>query len=335
MKFAGWVAARRRRGGGELGAPGNIVVLGREKMMGKASCYSCVYSFWEKGKWIWGLGLGMPYRPVCANHPDAPGLMREIPPGGVCRNYRAKLKDLDLADGTVKRIPLAGGLYAYVDAADFESLNKYNWGVRNGYAARSEKGKVILMHRQIMHPPKGMVVDHMDHNRLNDCRSNLRVCTDGENRQNMSRRIGSASRFKGVYRSMGGRTWYARLGFEGEYFYLGTFKEEIEAARAYDYRAVEYSGLYAWVNLPEEWSPERRRKVHAKWQREMRKRNGKKIKAESRDAKARAKAPARKGRKRVARNSKRLKKPSPSRTRRDARRQPKPARSSTRRKAHR
>ena len=301
----------------------------------KPSCHTCVFAWWDRGQWLASLSSVFASRPVCANHPDTPGLMREIPPGEVCRNYRAKPKDPDLADGAVKRIPLAGGLYAYVDAADFESLNKYNWGVRNGYAARSEKGKVILMHRQIMQPPDNMVVDHMDRNRLNNCRSNLRVCTDGENRQNMSRRIGSASRFKGVYRSMGGRTWYARLGFEGEYFYLGTFKEEIEAARACDYRAVECGGLHAWVNLPEEWPPERRRKVHARWQRQLRRRNGKKNRAKGDGAKTRAKTPARKGRKRVTRNLKRLKKLLPSRARHAVRRQPKPARGSAQRKARR
>ena len=308
---------------------------GWEKMMAKASCYSCVYSFWEKGKWLWGLGLGMPGRPVCANHPDTPGLMREIPLGGVCRNYRAKPKDPDLADGTVKRIPLAGGLYAYVDAADFESLNKCTWGVRNGYAARQEKGTVILMHRQIMQPPEGIVVDHMDHNRLNNCRINLRVCTDDENRWNKSKRIGGGSRFKGVRRSEGGRTWYAELTFKGERFHLGTFKEEIEAARAYDYRAVECGGKYAWVNLPEEWPVERRRKVHANWLGRMRRLNGKKIKAKGERAKAGARAPARKARKRVARTSKHLKKPLSSRARHGLRRRPKPARRSAPRKARR
>jgi len=303
--------------------------------MAKASCYSCVYAFWDRGKWLRGLGLGMPDRPVCANHPDTPGLMREIPPGGVCRNYRAKPKDPDLADGTVKRIPVAGGLYAYVDAADFESLSRHAWGLDSGYAARMEKGKRIYMHREIMQPPDDMVVDHMDHNRLNNCRSNLRVCTDDENRRNRGKRVGGASRFKGVYRSWRGRTWYARFGFKGEYFHLGTFNEEIEAARAYDYRAVECGGKYAWVNLPEEWPAERRRKVHAKWQRQMRKQNGKKIKAKGKGAKTRAKTPARKEQKHVTRNSKRLRKPSSSRARHGVRRQSTPARSSARRKLHR
>jgi len=308
-------------------------VLGREKRMAKASCHSCVYAFWEKGKWVWGMGLGMPYRPVCANHPETPGLMREIPPGEVCRNYRAKPKDPDLADGTVKRIPLAGGLYAYVDAPDFEALSKYKWGVRNGYAARKKGRKYIFMHRQIMQPPEGMVVDHMDRNRLNNCRINLRICTADENTQNKGKPIGSASRFKGVYPSRRGDTWRAMLTAKGETSHLGTFKEEIEAARAYDYRAVQCGGVYAWVNLPEEWPPQRRRRVHANWLRQMRRQNGKKIKARRKGAKARVKAPACKARKHVARDSRRSKKPSPEEACHGVRRQSKPDRGSIRRKA--
>jgi hypothetical protein len=320
-----------------LGAAGNIVVVGWEKTMAKASCYSCVYAFWDKGKWLWGLGLGMPGRPVCANHPDTPGLMREIPPGEVCRNYRAKPKDPDLADGTVKRIPLAGGLYVYVDAADFESLNKYTWRVHGGYAVRTENKKRIYMHREIMQPPKSMVVDHMDGNRLNDCRINLRICTPTENGRNKAKYAyaGSTSRFKGVGHEKDGDRWYSKFCFNGKSLWLGFFDEEIEAARAYDYRAVECGGLYAWVNLPEEWPPQRRRKVHAKWLRQMRRQNGKKVKTNGKGAKARTKAPARKARKHVARDSRRSKKPSPSKARHGVRRPSKPDRNSARRKARR
>jgi hypothetical protein len=250
--------------------------------MVKPSCHTCVFAYWDRGLWLRSLGLGWPGRPVCANHPDAPGVMREIPPGGVCRNYRAKPAAPNLADETVKRIPLAGGLYAYVDAADYEWLSRYKWGVRSGYAARYKKKKVIFMHRQIMRPPKGMVVDHVDGSKLNNCRCNLRVCTPAENHRNRAKGVGSASRFRGVGHDKNSGKWYSGLQFKGKRFWLGYFNEEIEAARAYDYRAVECGGEFAWVNLPEEWPPERRRAVHAKWQRQRGKRKVKKAKAKGR-----------------------------------------------------
>jgi hypothetical protein len=207
-------------------------------------------------------------------------------------------------DGTVKRIPLAGGLYAYVDAADYEWLSQYKWGVYNGYAARQESGRTIYMHRQIMQPPKSMVVDHMDGSRLNNCRSNLRVCTPAENHRNRAKGVGSASRFRGVgyYKESG--KWYSGLQFKGKRFWLGYFDEEVEAARAYDYKAVECGREFAWVNLPEEWPPERRREVHARWQRQRGKQDAKKAGAKGKRTAVRAKAPTRKGRRRPTRDSK-------------------------------
>ncbi len=122
--------------------------------------------------------------------------MREIPPGTVCRNYRVRPPSPDPADETVKRIPLSGGPYAYVDAADYERLSRYKWRVCAGYAARYEKGRAIFMYHQIIQPPKGMVVDHRNGNRLDNCARNLRACTRGGGGRNSvaacSRRVRTA-----------------------------------------------------------------------------------------------------------------------------------------------
>jgi len=67
-----------------------------------------------------------------------------VPHGGPCRNYRAKPAR---PKGDVRQIPLGDGMYAYVDAADYEELSRYKWCVRGGYAARRENGQVIFMHR--------------------------------------------------------------------------------------------------------------------------------------------------------------------------------------------
>ena len=161
------------------------------------------------------------------------------------------------------------------------------------------------MHRQIMQPPKGMVVDHLNRNRLNDCRSNLRVCTPGENVHNCTKRVGTVSRFRGVRRYPQRRRWHASVTFEGEYAWLGSFDEEIEAARAYDYGAVERWGRFASVSLPEEWPPERRRKIHAAWRRKMAREKAKKVKAKSKRTAVQAKAPAHRRPKHSTRGSKR------------------------------
>jgi hypothetical protein len=239
------------------------MVAKREKYMVNRSCTTCVYAWWEPGQWLASLSSGFPSPPACANHPDSPGRMRTVPWGGPCRNYRAKPVSPDLTDGTVKRIPLSDGQYAYVDAADYESLSKHSWYLANGYAARRENRRIILMRNEIMNPPKGKMVDHANHNKLDNTRTNLRNCTRQQNMRNTRKHAGSASIFKGVgYSKQHGR-WFARIFVEGRQVWLGLFTEEADAARAYDRAAVRYFGEFACVNFPEEWPPERRREVHA------------------------------------------------------------------------
>jgi hypothetical protein len=228
--------------------------------MANASCHTCVYSCWDLCQAMLTLSWGFPHRPMCANHPEAPGRMQPTPIGSVCRNYRPRSAT---PEGDVKRIPLTGGSYAYVDAADYEWLSQYSWHVCGpGYAARRENGKTIFMHREIMQPPAGMVVDHIDGNKANNCRFNLRVCTHTQNHYNRAKCSKAASRFKGVGYRKANDKYYAKLWFNGRYHWLGYFDDEGEAARAYDHKAVEYRGPFARVNFPEEWPAERVRRVY-------------------------------------------------------------------------
>ncbi len=108
-----------------------------------------------------------------------------------------------------------------------------------------------------------MVVDHIDRNKANNCRSNLRVCTPPENRYNQGKRCGASSQFKGVSYVQRFGKYRASLYFHRHRFWLGLFDDEVEAARAYDYKAVQCCGPFARLNLPEEWTPERIQEVYA------------------------------------------------------------------------
>ncbi len=159
-------------------------------------CHKCVFAWVDSDRWLLCHALGEPMLIQCANHPFWPGELREVPGSG-CPNFRAKPPE---PRGEVKRIPLTGGQYALVDASDYEWLSQYTWHVcASGYAVRIEKRKRVYMHRQIMDPPKGKFVDHIDGNRANNCRTNLRTCTLGQNMRNRSKHAGATSRFKGVY----------------------------------------------------------------------------------------------------------------------------------------
>jgi hypothetical protein len=92
----------------------------------------------------------------------------------------------------MKTIELTKGFTAVVDDDDYEAVSKHSWCIldlrssRNGkvYAMSRINKKIVYLHRFIMKPPKGMVVDHHDHDGLNNRRYNLVVCTDQQNKRN-------------------------------------------------------------------------------------------------------------------------------------------------------
>jgi hypothetical protein len=164
---------------------------------------------------------------------------------------------ISVADGkTTKRIPLSRGLFATVDADDYEFLMKWKWyakaGRRTIYALRAQRmpdGKVvgIYMHRVVLETPQGMDTDHIDCDGLNNTRGNLRIATNSQNQMNRSLRRGSASQFKGVYLRTGDplKPWRAQIKANGHHIYLGIFVREDDAGAAYAAAAVKYFGGYA------------------------------------------------------------------------------------------
>ena len=229
--------------------------------MAERTCHNCVYCCYDPCLWLRLLWMDEPLLPRCANHPQWPGQLHEVP-GVPCRNYRPRPTTPE-AEG-VRMIPLTDGGYAYVDAADYEWLRQWTWHLENGYAARWDKRKKVLMHRQIMPPPRGMVVDHFDGNKVNNCRINLRVCTRSENSRNRRKCGGASSVYKGVYYNRERHKWSARCIYRDEPIWLGYFDSEVEAARAYDRMAVELFGAFARLNFPREWPPQRRAEVYTR-----------------------------------------------------------------------
>ena len=108
------------------------------------------------------------------------------------------------------------------------------------------------MHRVIMDCPKGLVVDHIDGNTLNNRRSNLRICTFGENLRNQRPRTNRIrkSAYKGVCWLETRQRWIANCGLDGKQYRSGHFRTEIEAAHAYDELAKRHHGEFASLNFP-------------------------------------------------------------------------------------
>jgi hypothetical protein len=225
-------------------------------------CHNCVFAWRDLRLTVLGMRARMPIGPMCANQPGHFGVPTITRIGRICLNYRPKPPEPK--GEHVKQIILTNGMVAYVDAADYEELNRYTWQlVSAGYAARHEKGKWVFMHRQIMNPPEGMQVDHIHRNRLDNTRAHLRICTASENARNRGKRADASSRFIGVSYDKKRKKWLAYIRLERKLRQIGAYGDEIEAARAHDYAAVLHHGDFARLNFPEEWPPERRAEVRA------------------------------------------------------------------------
>lgn len=146
-------------------------------------------------------------------------------------------------------IPLSQGRYALIDDEDFDRISQFKWSYdQHGYASRRNKAaqpQKMYLHRFVIGAPAGMEVDHINHDRLDNRRSNLRLATRQENSRNMRSR--GKSRYKGVKSSF--HKWQAEIKISGKTHYLGSFPTEIEAAEAYDQAAREIYGEFAHLNF--------------------------------------------------------------------------------------
>jgi HNH endonuclease len=114
------------------------------------------------------------------------------------------------------------------------------------YAQVKAKGKLDVLHRIVMKAPKGMVVDHIDGDGLNNRKSNLRICLNKNNVKNSCSRKGVSS-FKGVCKTVSGK-WRSYIAPDRKQIHLGIYTDEIEAAKAYNKAALKYFGKYALLN---------------------------------------------------------------------------------------
>lgn len=165
----------------------------------------------------------------------------------------------------MKTIELSQGLSTLVDDADFAELSRHKWYAAKKlgeyYAQRNTlrdkktgKRHTIHMARQILGlvPGDGLQSDHENHDTLDNQRDNLRVATYTQNQHNRKSQRGSTSRFKGVSWRRATRKWQAYIRVDAKHVHLGLFHSETAAAHAYDAAALEYFGVFASLNFPEE-----------------------------------------------------------------------------------
>ena len=146
---------------------------------------------------------------------------------------------------------------ALVDDDDYEMLMRWNWTFvqekSTAYAMRIQvingRKASLKMHRLIMNPDAGLVIDHKDHNGLNNQKENLRICTPSQNCMNARVSKGSRSKYKGVNFCTFTNKWVATICKNKKRLTIGRYKIEEEAARAYDAKAIELHGEFANLNF--------------------------------------------------------------------------------------
>ncbi len=152
-----------------------------------------------------------------------------------------------------------GKYIALIDDEDFERVSQFNWCAVHRkntiYASRSviEDGKRVYyyLHRFIMNTPRELNSDHIDHDGLNCQKYNLRDCTQQQNLRN--KKHSQKVNYKGAHWSKRAKKWQSAIYFNKKLIHLGYFKTEIEAANAYDAKANELYGEFAYLNFPEKY----------------------------------------------------------------------------------
>ena len=117
--------------------------------------------------------------------------------------------------------------------------------------SKNNKQKHGIIHRLVMqeftnNPENKEFVDHIDHDKTNNCLTNLRWATNSENQMNSIKQRNTNNKYKGVHFEHG--RWRVRIKTNGKFKHVGLFDDEKEAARAYNEQAREIYCEYANLN---------------------------------------------------------------------------------------
>ncbi len=153
----------------------------------------------------------------------------------------------------MKEIKLSGEIgkdkFTLIDNKDFKELNRFKWNLNNnGYIVRSNGNYKIFLHREILKIEKGLLGDHINGNKLDNRRENLRICTNAQNTRNQ-RKFWGKSQFKGVSWNKPLNKWTGQITFNYKKIHIGCFQNERHAAMAYDIWAKELFGKFSNLNF--------------------------------------------------------------------------------------
>lgn len=153
-----------------------------------------------------------------------------------------------LSDGESAEVVTNTGFRILISTSDVDAVVGRNWHVSKvGYAFSnpSKASKGCYMHRHLMGVPDGQLIDHINGNRLDNRRENLRICTFLGNAQNKGMADSNRSGFKGVYQHGGKGSFISRIHVNGVAKHLGSYKTAEEAHEVYCLAADMLHGEFA------------------------------------------------------------------------------------------
>lgn len=155
------------------------------------------------------------------------------------------------------------GYKVLIDDEDWERVKQYRWHLNKSYFRRTGnfyfrtrpytngKRSCLMLHSYIFgRIPKGLYLDHINRNTLDNRKKNLRLATPQQNKYNQKCRKDNTTGYKGVSVQTHCKKYIVRIVHNGKRHSLGTYSDPVEAARVYDKKAIELYGEFACTNFP-------------------------------------------------------------------------------------
>jgi hypothetical protein len=164
----------------------------------------------------------------------------------------------------MKQIQLSGknnNLYALVDDSNYDSLIRYKWYLhRKGYVRRNRRSingikdtLPISMHGLVLGSKEGFVIDHINNNKLDNRKENLRFITNRQNIRRRGKQKNSKTGYKGVYvcktKGLKSLRYNVYIRVNKKLLFVGYFKNKIKAAKAYNVASKKYHGEFGYQNI--------------------------------------------------------------------------------------
>ena len=167
-----------------------------------------------------------------------------------CKNLRKRYNEYNLT-GSYGIGYTSKGEEFWFDLEDYDKIKDYCWTINNnGYAIAhiSDTTKKVLLHRLIMNPPDKMYIDHINHNRIDNRKQNLRIVTIRQNNLNKKKSVYNTSGVTGVYYKKNNNKWIANISIDGKNKHLGCYETIEDAIKARKEAEEKYFGEYSYDN---------------------------------------------------------------------------------------